>query len=117
MGTTKGTGDTIRNLNTAEHYNENFKGTIGYKGTTGFVENPKDLDFLVKSFVRYTPESMTELKTVYKVVVLEVGEDYWEIFKKIAELIIERMINSGGLTNEGVIRECFLWFTSMLWLS
>lgn len=50
---------------------------------------------------------MTELKTGYKVVVQEVGEDYWEIFKKIAELIIERMINSGGLTIERVIRECF----------
>lgn len=107
MGTAKGTGDTIRNLNTAEHYNNHFKGTDGYKSTSGFMEDEITIEKLLNSFEKYVPTSMTALVAIYKVVVTATSEDYWKLFKKMAITIMERIFNGVVMSIEEVIAVCF----------
>lgn len=107
MGTAKGTGDTIRNLNTAEHYNNHFKETDGYKSTSGFMEDEITIEKLLNSFEKYVPTSMTALVAIYKVVVTATSEDYWKLFKKMAITIMERIFNGVVMSIEEVIAVCF----------
>lgn len=107
LGTAKGTGDTIRNLNTAEHYNNNFKGTDGYKSTSGFMEDEIMTEKLLNSFEKYVPTSISALVAIYKVVVTATSEDYWKFLKKMAITIMERIFNDEVMSIEQVIAECF----------
>lgn len=106
LGTDSAMGDTIRNLNTADHYNANFKGTSAYKATTGSVENPKVKESLLPTFVKYIPHCASALISLYTVVVNNEGEDNWSLLKKMAERILDRYISS-GLKVESVIRDCY----------
>lgn len=99
-------GDTIRNLNTADHYNANFKGSAGYKATAGGLENSKVKESLLPAFVKYIPHCVSALLSIYTVVVKNEGEDNWELLKKMAERILDRYISS-GLKVEAVIRDCY----------
>lgn len=107
LGAPRGTGDTIRNLNTAEHYNNNFKGTSAYNTTASIAENRLLTDRLSNSFLQHRPESMGALVAIYVVVVKAVGEEYWELFKKMAIMILQRLGDRNGMPVEEVIRECF----------
>lgn len=107
-GATQARGDTIRNLNSAEHYNANFRGTAAYSTSAGFVENPQLRQSLSNSFNKYAPQSMTVLVVVYNVIVRATGDEYWQLFKKMGERILERLSVQGlNLSVEDVISECF----------
>lgn len=106
VGESGAMGDTIRNLNTAEHYQANYKGTAGYKSTTGGLENAKVKESLLPTFVKYIPHCVSAMVSIYTVVVKNEGEDNWELLKKMAERILDRYISS-GLKVETVIRDCY----------
>lgn len=99
-------GDTIRNLNTADHYNANFKNTAAYKSTAATVENPKVKKSLIPTFVKYIPHCTSALVSIYTVILKNEGEDNWALLKKMAERILDRYISS-GLRVESVIRDCY----------
>lgn len=44
---------------------------------------------------------------IYTVVVTAVGEDYWNMLRRMAILIIERILNGQAMSVEQVIEECF----------
>lgn len=106
LGQTEAMGDTIRNLNTADHYNANFKGTAAHRATTGQLENAKVKESLVPTFVKYIPHSVSALVSLYTVIVNNEGADNWELLKRMAERILDKYISS-GLKVEWVIRDCY----------
>ena len=108
-GVTKGTGDTIRNLNTAEHYNNNFRGTALYQNSAGLAENAKLRETLSNSFTRFElePESLGNLVTIYTVIMKTSGEDVFELLKKMAELIFRKYITTATLRIEDILSDCY----------
>lgn len=64
-------------------------------------------DRLANSFVGHVPSSMRALVAIYTVVVRAVGDDYWNMLRRMAILIIERILNGEGMSIEQVIKECF----------
>lgn len=100
-------GDTIRNLNTSDHYNSNFKDTAAYQSTTGGIENPKVKESLLSpTLIKYAPACTGALLSIYKLVVQFEGKDYWDLLLKIGETLLGRYVNS-GLTVEGVIKTIY----------
>lgn len=106
-GVAKGTGDTIRNLNTAEHYNSNFRGTDAHLATSGATNNKQLRENLARTFNRYAPESMSKLAEIHTVIVIGVGEVVFDLLKRMAELLIERMLTRGEFSIEWVLEECY----------
>ena len=109
QGVTKGTGDTIRNLNTAEHYNNNFKGTGAYQTSAGVAENEKLRETLSNSFTRFElgPESLGTLVTIYTVIVKTGSPEVFELLRKMAELIFKRYLTTATLRIEDIISDCY----------
>lgn len=100
-------GDQMRNLNSAEHYNTNFRGTPGYERATSGVQYQRMQEKLAAAFVLHKPRSMEILVGVHMVIVERCGEEMFELFKKMAERILERYAGVAGFTIEDVIFECY----------
>lgn len=107
-GAAQGTGDTIRNLNTAEHYNNNIRATDAYHATSGTTNNTQLRESLVRTFNRYAPESMSKLAEIHTVIVVSVGEVGFGLLKRMAELLMEGMLSRGNFSIEWVLEECYV---------
>lgn len=108
-GNEQAMGDTIRNLNTADHYQNNFKGTAAYDASLAGTSNQKDSklkDNLLPTFVKYTPICYTTLMGIYKTIITAEGEDYWKLLKRVAERIMDRFVNN-KLTVENVMKDVY----------
>lgn len=103
---TQAMGDTIRNLKTADHYNNNFKGTPAFQSTTTLVEDTS-LGQKLMSTMNYAPIVIPGLVTAYKLIINSEAKDYWHMFDQMANLIINRLCN-GSLTLDNIIMDIFL---------
>ena len=108
-GVTKGTGDTIRNLNTAEHYNNNFKGTASYQNSAALMKDATLQEKLANMFTRFElgPESLGSLVTIYTVVMRSTNEDVFRLLKKMSELIFAKFFATATLRIEDILSDCY----------
>lgn len=100
----RATNDFIRDLNTTNHYNTKFRPT---EATTNIAGNQNLCENLAIAFNRFAPESWAKLAVITSVIMKSVGEEKYELFKKMAELIMDRLGNGGRLTIDWVLNKCY----------
>lgn len=101
-------GDTIRNLNTSEHYTSNFKGTLEAKPTISQAETNQVKDSVLPVVRKYGPAVVMGLANVYRIIVNSEGEDIWDLLMNMAGQLLDRYARSSqGLTLDVVVRTIY----------